>query len=95
MEFWNPFFATRRDTSPDPSGPTVRGETGVFVRREVSGVRKGRVTRQRVRYRSLAVRKPKELRTATESLSVANRTLYPPPHTKKGLSYSLGESWVL
>ena len=36
---------------------------------------KRRVTRQRARYRSLAVRKPKELRTATESLSVANRTL--------------------
>ena len=29
-----------------------------------------RVTRQRVRYRSLAARKPKELRPATESLSV-------------------------
>ena len=42
-----------------------------------------RVTRQRVRYRSLAVRKPKELRAATESLSVVGSVPLPTTtHTK-------------
>ena len=45
-----------------------------------------RVTRQRVRYRSLAARKPKELRPATESLSVVESDPLPTTTHTKGLS---------
>ena len=45
-----------------------------------------RVTRQRVRYRSLAARKPKELRPATESLSVSESDPLPTTTHTKGLS---------
>ena len=61
--------------NPNPrSNPRSTPRREAFLERQLQKSTIGRVTRQRVRYRSLAARKPKELRSDTESLSVANRS---------------------